>query len=142
MANLDLDAIRTAARAQIGFLPSTVLQLVDEVERQRGLLEAARLHLEKWGPSVLESFDVRNAAVREAKAAIEQRDSALAERDLARAQLEQWRNQFICLECGLGQKADEDGCCSGCGRDCLIVEDGELRNADAVIAGLADGGAS
>ncbi len=41
-------------------------------------------------------------------------------------------NQFICLECGTGVKGDEDGCCTGCGRDCLIIEDGVMRNADAV----------
>lgn len=34
-------------------------------------------------------------------------------------------NCFICIECGRCA-ADEDGCCSTCGRDCLAFEDGRL----------------
>jgi hypothetical protein len=29
--------------------------------------------------------------------------------------------RFLCPDCGLGVKADEDGCCAMCGRDCAIV---------------------
>jgi hypothetical protein len=29
--------------------------------------------------------------------------------------------RFLCPDCGLGVKADEDGCCASCGRDCAIV---------------------
>jgi hypothetical protein len=31
------------------------------------------------------------------------------------------QERFLCPDCGLGVKADEDGCCSMCGRDCAIV---------------------
>lgn len=27
---------------------------------------------------------------------------------------------FVCPECGHGVKADEDGCCAYCGRDCIV----------------------
>lgn len=30
--------------------------------------------------------------------------------------------RFVCRDCGYGVKADEDGCCTTCGRDCAIVE--------------------
>lgn len=43
----------------------------------------------------------------------------------AELECEKWRNCFICLECGRGA-ADEDGCCTTCGRDCLIFADGRL----------------
>lgn len=29
--------------------------------------------------------------------------------------------RFVCPDCGWAVKADEDGCCSTCGRDCAIV---------------------
>ena len=29
--------------------------------------------------------------------------------------------RFVCPDCGYGVKADEDGCCVTCGRDCAIV---------------------
>lgn len=51
--------------------------------------------------------------------------------DIARAVLalaaenEQILNCFICPSCGRGA-ADEDGCCTTCGRDCLVFEDGRL----------------
>ena len=35
-------------------------------------------------------------------------------------------NRFDCSECGQGVKADEDGCCVTCGRECSQVEDGKL----------------
>ena len=38
-------------------------------------------------------------------------------------------NQFICLEHGTHTKVDEDGCCATCGRDCLVIENGELHGA-------------
>lgn len=34
-------------------------------------------------------------------------------------------NRFACVECGPVVKADEDGCCVHCGRDCTIYEDGK-----------------
>ncbi len=46
--------------------------------------------------------------------------------------LERWQNCLICIECGRG-KADEDGCCVTCGRDCLGFVDGKLVNT-----GVAD----
>ena len=33
-------------------------------------------------------------------------------------------NRFDCAKCGQAVKADEDGCCATCGRDCTIVVDG------------------
>ena len=41
------------------------------------------------------------------------------------AENEQILNCFICPSCGRGA-ADEDGCCTTCGRDCLVFEDGRL----------------
>lgn len=41
--------------------------------------------------------------------------------------LERWRNCFICLECGRGA-VDEDGCCTTCGRDSLLIIDGKIAN--------------
>lgn len=29
--------------------------------------------------------------------------------------------RFVCPDCGYAVKADEDGCCATCGRDCAIV---------------------
>lgn len=37
--------------------------------------------------------------------------------DYVRADLQ----RFLCPDCGLGVKADEDGLCATCGRDCAIV---------------------
>ena len=34
-------------------------------------------------------------------------------------------NRFDCAECGRAVKADEDGCCSSCGRDCAVFVDGK-----------------
>ena len=31
------------------------------------------------------------------------------------------RQKFVCPDCGYGVKADEDGCCATCGRDCAVV---------------------
>lgn len=47
------------------------------------------------------------------------------ERDTRAAKLARWTDCFICVECGRG-KADEEGCCTTCGRDVLIVEGGKL----------------
>lgn len=30
--------------------------------------------------------------------------------------------RFVCRDCGYGVKGDTDGCCAGCGKDCLVVE--------------------
>ncbi len=40
-------------------------------------------------------------------------------------ELDAWRNCFICIECGRGA-ADEDGCCTTCGRDAVCISDGKL----------------
>ena len=42
----------------------------------------------------------------------------------AAAKLAKWEaypQRFICPDCGFGVKADEDGCCATCGRDCALV---------------------
>lgn len=52
-------------------------------------------------------------------------------------ELEAWRNCFICLDCGRC-KADEDGCCASCGRDCLFFADGKkIFDVDAQEAVVA-----
>lgn len=52
-----------------------------------------------------------------------------AERDALRSQLDEALNCFLCIECGLTVKADEDGCCATCGRDCIILKDGRPLNS-------------
>ena len=49
------------------------------------------------------------------------------------AEIDRLRNQFICLECGTGAKVDDDGACTTCGADCLVIAGGVLRNAESVI---------
>jgi hypothetical protein len=39
------------------------------------------------------------------------------------------KNMCVCIECGRC-KIDEDGCCTTCGRDALLLEDGRLVNRD------------
>ena len=42
----------------------------------------------------------------------------------AAAKLAKWEaypQRFVCADCGWGVKADEDGCCAMCGRECAIV---------------------
>ena len=39
---------------------------------------------------------------------------------------------FVCPECGIAVRADEDGCCAGCGRDTEIMTwDEALRREQA-----------
>lgn len=53
-------------------------------------------------------------------------ESLTNERDSLRAELNAWRNCYMCLECGPHVRADEDGCCATCGQDCILVVDGRL----------------
>lgn len=41
-------------------------------------------------------------------------------------ELNAWRNCFICPECARTQ-ADEDHCCTVCGRDCIVVVHGVMK---------------
>lgn len=51
----------------------------------------------------------------------------------ARAEVDRWRNCFICIECGR-YAADEDGACSGCGRDLLCFINGMLMTDTVRVA--------
>lgn len=52
--------------------------------------------------------------------------------------LDREMNQFICLNCGIGVKADGDGCCVTCGMDVLALDNGQLINGDAVKNAIID----
>lgn len=70
---------------------------------------------------------------------VAQRDAAIAQRDAARADLDRWRNQFVCVQCeALHTGVDEDGCCTTCGMDCLVIVDGKLTGGDSVMDCIAD----
>jgi len=63
--------------------------------------------------------------------------SLLDENDRLRVKLEQHRNCAVCIECGLRVKIDEDGCCATCGRDVVLIENGNV--AVKTVADHLDG---
>jgi hypothetical protein len=111
-AELERDSLRTALASMTAERDAAV---------SRANLEAAHHeHLRKERDAAIANIVTVNEAASRAYAEWQSRLSAEAERDA-------WRDGFICLECGRGA-ADEDGCCTTCGRDCLIFADGRLVN--------------
>ena len=114
-------------------------------ERHRGILTDTRKsdcdHVVLPGSSYLHDVDAQFIAAANPAAVLSLlRDVARLTDQLADVtrELDRANNQFVCLTCGTGVKADEDGCCSACGADCLVIEHGEmmLGSADSVTSGL------
>lgn len=103
---METHEVMAANAAFIAAARTAVPELIAEVERLRVDLKCEQIRSEDRGASYA---------------------SAAADRDSLRAECEKLKNCCICIECGRCS-VDEDGCCTTCGRDALLFEDGRLQN--------------